>query len=144
VKKKQLIHVVDADKIGHTYDCIVDMRKYSNYHPMMTSVEIVGSENGTITFEVKENARLLGFIPLKPVYNATVTEVEKGKIIRYDSVVKKNVKLEIIFTFGNDGRVMEDITVWAGWPIGSIFMNLLQKMHVKVMHNMKNPSYKKQ
>lgn len=144
MKKMQLIHVVDAGKIGHAYESIVDMRKYGNYHPMMTSVEVVGIQNGNTTFEVKEKTFFFGFIPMKPIYRATVTEIEKGKIIRYDSQVKKNVRLEIIFTFGSDGKINEDITVWAGWPVGGIFINLLKKMHLKVMDNMKNPYYRKQ
>ncbi|HLP12899.1 MAG TPA: SRPBCC family protein [Flavobacteriales bacterium] len=146
MKKRELNYNFASADLIRVYEAIVDLRKYGNYHPVMTSVEIVGDKGGNIEYEVKEKIKILGFIPMKPVYRVTVNEVEKGRIIRYDSTVKKNVKLEIVFTFNQSSQglqVKEEITVTAGWPIAGIFMNLLEKMHVKVMNNIKNPNYKK-
>jgi len=143
VRTKQLIHRFEPASLNGVYENLLDLRKYGYYHPVMTSVEIVNERNGVITYEVREKTKIFGFIPLRPVYRATVTEVEKGKIIRYDSDVKKNIRLEIVFTFNQKDIVQEDIIIKAGWPIGGIFMNLLYKMHLRVMENMRLPGYQK-
>lgn len=144
MKKLQLIHEFDPSQYSVAYKTLLDFQEFGKVHPVMTSVKIIGEKNGNIEYRVKERTNLFGFIPMRPGYNATVTEVEKGKLIRYDSQVKKNVKLEIVFSFEEHSTtVKEDITITSNKLVARIFMGILKKMHLQVMQNIRDSKIKK-
>ena len=140
MKKLQLIHKFDAAHYDFVRENLLDLRKYGKYHPVMTSVRQIGQKGNIYTaFEIEEKTRLFGFIPMKPKYKALVSEAENGNI-RYDSQVKKKVRLQIDFTFVIIGPicvVTEDILVEGNKLIAGIFIGILKKMHLKTMANMK-------
>ena len=140
MKKLQLIHKFEANQHDFVRENLLDLRRFGKYHPVMTSVKQIGQKGNTYTaFEVEEKTRLLGFIPMKPKYKALVSEGANGSI-RYDSQVKKNVRLQIDFKFEMTGPicvVTEDILVEGNKLIAGIFIGILNKMHLQTMENMR-------
>jgi hypothetical protein len=144
LKTLQLIHEFDAKQYDLVRQNFLDLRKFGKYHPVMTSVTQIGQKGNTYTaFSIEEKTKLFGFIPMRPKYKALVSEQENGGI-RYDSQVKKNVRLQINFSFRIDGNtcfVTEDISVWANNFVAGIFISILKKMHLKTMEYMKSGKF---
>lgn len=140
MKKLQLIHKFEASQYDFVRQNLLDLRKFGKFHPVMTSINQIGEKGNIYTaFEIEEKTRLFGFIPMRPKYKALVSEGENDNI-RYDSQVKKNVRLQIDFSFEMKELsliVNENILVEANKLVAFIFIGILKKMHLKTMENMK-------
>ncbi len=124
----------------NVYDTFLDLRKFGELHPNMVAVNVVGHpEINCVEYEIFEEIKLLGFIPMKPKYKAKVVEVEKGKHIQYLSQVKENVFLAINFTFwpnDNSWHVIEDIEITGNAIVASILMDAIKKGHTQIFESL--------
>lgn len=139
VYKRKLEYEFRSD-FGALYQHVLDLKKFGNIHPYMTEVIILDQAPDYIEYAIKEELYLLGFIKMKPRYNARVFEVEKGKHIRYVSQVDKNVLLEINFTFTNENNLVnfvETIEVSGNKWIVKFFISLLEKTHRKLFEKLR-------
>ena len=129
------------------YENVLDLKKFGAFHPHMTDVKIISDANQKeIEYEIFEEIYLFGFIKNHPHYNATVVEVEKGKHIRYVSQVKENMLLTIDFTFSenkenNTTKLSETIEVTCNKIMGSLFLPILKKAHIRLFEKMRLESH---
>lgn len=122
-----------------TYSYFYDFEKFADIHPFMISVEKI-SDN---TFSIQESVNLFGIIPIQPVYEATVIELQEGKQIEYISTVKKGVELQIVISFSENPEktatsITETVTIKANQIIARIFIKLIEKAHKKAIENLIN------
>ena len=117
----------------HVYSSLLDLKKFGQLHPYMTSVETLHQKQEGIEYLVHEQLRLWGFIPMRPIYKATVIEVEKNKHIRYLSEVKNGLFLTIDFIIEHPStqhiQLSEYITLEGIRLIHPLFLSLLKKSH---------------
>jgi hypothetical protein len=122
------------------YNSLLDFKKFGELHPSMKQVDILEQKNGHGAYSVKEEVFLFGFFKIKPEYDAKVIEVDKSKCLQYTSQVKKNVYLDIHFTFLNkqDGKleVNEEIQLTCNRLVGAVFMNILKRSHREVFRKL--------
>jgi hypothetical protein len=88
--------------IQSVYPSVLDMRLFGKHHPYMTEVKLLQSTNEFSEYDIKEKVLLFGFIPQRPRYTAKVFEIEKGKHIRYTSLIQGKIDLTIDFNFTHD------------------------------------------
>jgi hypothetical protein len=122
------------------YNSLLDFKKFGELHPCMKQVDMLEQKNGHRAYSVKEEVFLFGFFKIKPEYDAKVIEVDKSKCLQYTSQVKKNVYLDIRFTFSNkkDGglEVNEEIELTCNRLVGLVFMKILERSHRQVFRNL--------
>jgi hypothetical protein len=123
--------------IKEIYPIIFDLEKFGSFHPYMTKV----SKTGENLYLIQENVKILGFLPMKPVYSARVHEYQSG--ILYTSKLKKGVDLKISFDFienwtENQTIVRETIEISANKIVGSILLATMQKAHLIVFQSIDN------
>lgn len=129
--------------LADIYDHFLDLKKFGKLHPYMTDIK----ETSPNKFTIYEKLLLWGFIPMKPVYTAEVSEPEKNKHILYTSHVKKGVDLKIHFRFSENAEktavsLTETIEVFANPLVASMFLNLIKKAHKKLVKNLINKAKK--
>lgn len=125
------------------YASLLDFKKFGEIHPFMSEVKVLNDNYPDyIEYVIVEEFYFLGFIKNHPAYTAKVTEVEKGKHIRYTSPVKKNIFLVIDIRFSTDKnqtiRVREDFVITANKVMGLIFANILKKAHLQFFKNLRS------
>ena len=125
---------------GLVYNSLLDFKEFGHLHPCMKKVEIVEEAASYKVYSVEEVVYLLGFVKIRPAYDARVIELEKNKCIQYTSQVKKNIYLSILFTFSNasDGRlsVKEEIEISSNKLAGTLFLSILKKTHDQVFEKL--------
>ena len=136
-----LIHEVKCPKV-QAYAYFIDFEKFGKIHPVIKETkrikDPVGNSMGI--YSIKEHIFLFGFIPLNPRYNAEVIEDEKGRRIVYTSQVKKNLYLEIVFSFSEENektKIREEVTVTGNTFICWMFRRQIKKMHLLLIENLK-------
>lgn len=140
-KVLQLRHSFQAELRG-VYDYLLDLRKFGEIHPFMVEVREISKPAVNITdYEVKEEAVLLGFIKMKPVYFAKVLEIQRFKHIQYFSNVKGGIVLTIDFTFEENltngtVNVLETIEVKGNALLISYFLGVVKKAHLQLFENL--------
>lgn len=141
IKILQLRHSFQAD-MRAVYDYLLDLKKFGEMHPFMVKVREISKPAANITdYEVKEEAILLGFIKMKPVYFAKVIELQRFKQIQYFSNVKGGIVLTIDFTFEEDlingtVNVLETIEVKGNALLISYFLGVVKKAHLQLFENL--------
>ena len=131
------------------YAYFIDFEKFGKLHPVIKETKniVPPSGNSMGIFSVKEFIFLFGFIPMHPKYNAEVIEVEKGVKIKYLSQVKKNVHLEILFSFSENEQhstvIHEEITISGNHMICSMLLREMKKKHLLLIENLKKEVQKK-
>jgi hypothetical protein len=115
--------------VAKLYPHYNELEKFGNLHPLITKV----TPKGNNTFLINENLLLLGFIPMKPEYSAEVIEKD-GKIFYY-SKVKKNVDLEISFSFKEENGttvITEEVKVEGNALVAAILLKTIRKAHSEI------------
>ncbi len=52
------------------YNSLLDFKEFGNLHPCMKKVDMIGQAAGYKEYSVKEIVYLLGFLKIKPNYDA--------------------------------------------------------------------------
>jgi hypothetical protein len=112
------------------YPYILEMEKFGSLHPLMIKVTQMGNNK----YQIEERVKLFGFIPMKPVYVAEVSEQNNG--IVYISEVKKGTDLKITFHFSENGdgetSVTETVEISGNPLAAAILINTIKKSHAEV------------
>lgn len=129
------------DDFDSVYQQLLDFRKFGALHPFMKQVNLLSENNGAALYEVFEEIKLLGFIPMKPNYKVEVTQNATDKTIRYYSEAQKGVYLTIDFSFVEDLnnkciQVIEAISLKSNPIVGFVFLRILKNAHMPVFKNM--------
>lgn len=124
------------------YDSILDVQKFGALHPNMTEVTIIGETAEYVEYAIKERIKVWGFIPMRPEYTAKVFEIEKGKRIRYTSLVNGKVPLVNEFLFERKDEnspleITETIQLEGNKMIASTLMGLMKKTHTAIFEKLK-------
>ena len=138
-----LIHELKCNS-EKAYSYFIDFEKFGKLHPVIKETKKIKAGSGDTIGEyaIKEFIFLFGFIPLRPRYNATVIETEKGKKIKYTSQVKKGIYLEIVFEFSestdkNSCAIKEEITIRGKHSTSKILLKQMKKKHLILVENLK-------
>lgn len=142
ILKLNLQHVL-PNEFEIVYEALFDLKKFGELHPYMTEVKIMENRSPEyIEYEITEEIFFLGFIKNKPHYTAKVMEPEKHKKIRYTSAVKKNIFLtiDLSFSVNKNGMLVvnEEIELRSNKIIGFLFLNILQKAHLRFFKNLRS------
>jgi len=95
-----------------------------------------------ISYEVKEEVFLLGFLKIKPVYEVEVIELEAHKHIRYFSHIKSVILLNIDFIFPENGSntafdLTERIEIKGNPLLIAYFASIMKKTHLQTFENLR-------
>lgn len=115
------------------YSHFQEFEKFGALHPFFTRV----TKTAENIFFVNERVLLFGFLPMEPQYSVEVHEM-KGAI-RYLSEVRKNVKLEINFSFEEKDHytdITEVVTVKTNRIIAMILLNTIEKAHSEIFRKL--------
>jgi hypothetical protein len=137
-----LTHAFDG-KFEDVYEHILNLRKFGELHPYMKEVvELSKVEPNSITYEVKEETFLFGFLKIKPIYEAEVIELETQKHIRYFSPIKGAILLNINFIFpenysNTNFELVERIELKGNALLIAYFASILKKAHWQTFENLR-------
>ena len=137
-----LEHPIINGNFDIIYEHIFDLRKFGEIHPYMKEVtELSKTPTDTIKYEIKEETYLLGFFKIKPTYEAEVIELEAKKHIRYYSIIKKSIMLNINFFFPENHtsshfNITERIELRGNPLLIAYFASILEKAHLQTFENL--------
>lgn len=135
-----LEHTFNLNK-DEVYAAVANFERFASLHPVMTSVKVITTSlPDFIEYAVEEEMRVLGILVMKPKYNATVSEIEKFKQVRYTSQVKKGIFLTLNFHFsqqGNVSTIREEIEVSGNKLITAVFLKILKKAHLTTFERLR-------
>lgn len=130
--KERIFYSVNAP-VSVVYNTILDFKQFGELHPYMKSVELIHSNPEFSEYEIRESVLVFGFIPMKPHYRAKVFEIEKGKQIRYVSLVQNRIPLTIDFFIEHSNedtvKVTEQIEMNGNRLFTSVLMPMMKKTH---------------
>jgi hypothetical protein len=142
IKTFLLNHSIDR-KFDDVYEHILDFKKFGKIHPLMKEVtELTKIEPNSINYEVNEEALLLGFLKIKPMYEVEVIELEAQKHIRYFSHIKSAILLNIDFIFPENGsdiafNLIERVEIKGNYLLIAYFASILKKTHLQTFENIR-------
>lgn len=128
------------------YNTILDLQDFGDFHPYMTETEKLVQTEEYTEYEVWERVFIFGFIPMRPNYKAKVFEIEKGKHIRYTSMVQNFVPLVIDFHFSQENpdgpvEIREEIELKGNKMIAGILMRMMKKTHQVIFTEIEKMKY---
>jgi hypothetical protein len=142
-KKIHLEHFFDGG-FDDIYEYISDLRKFGEIHPYMKEVKIISdAPNISCTlFQIKEETTLLGFLKIKPEYEAEVMSIKNKKKVIYFSVIQNRIILKINFTFEenllkNNILLTEQIELNGNALLIAYFASILKKAHLLTFENLR-------
>ena len=142
-KKTLLLYHSFDRKFDDVYEHILNFKKFGDVHPYMKEVtELSKIEPNSINYEVNEEALLLGFLKIKPVYEVEVIELEAQKHIRYFSHIKSAILLNIDFVFPENGsntafNLTERVEIKGNPLLIAYFSSILKKTHLQTFENLR-------
>jgi len=142
-KKALLLYHSFDGKFDDVYEHILDFKKFGEIHPLMKKVtELSKIGPNSINYEVNEEALLLGFLKIKPVYEVEVIELEAQKHIRYFSHIKSAILLNIDFVFPENGsnttfNLTERVEIKGNPLLIAYFAAILKKAHLQTFENLR-------
>ncbi len=125
------VHCTVRKSIAEVYAILIDLKKYGQFHPIITDVKKIEANR----YNIYETVRM-GLIPFRFIYPATVFTKESTDQIGYDAVVMNLVKIKMDFTLcpinAQTTKVVEKISIKSILPVHWYLSRLIKKCHIEL------------
>lgn len=143
MKTLTLRHPFEAKDQPEIHATMLDFRLFGQVHPLMVAVTLVGeSQPGVNTYDVREEAKVGGWLKMKPRYTVHVHEPILQQRIDYQARVMGIMQLEIAISYTNpdeNGRfeLLETVRVSRIPLITGMFLKVFRQAHTQAFANLR-------